>query len=113
METKQAGLRLKAVRKDLLGISSSYKLAEELKLSQSTVAAYETGKLEMGLNTLSYLYNKYGVLPHYIVTGEGDAIDHSKSKATPSEAVKLMQSDILALKALVEGLTKEIKNLKK
>lgn len=97
----------------MLGISSSYRLTDELNLSQSTVAAYETGKLEMGLNTLSYLYSKYGVLPHYIVTGDGDAIDNNKSRATPSEAVKQMQSNILALKALVEGLTKEIKSLKK
>lgn len=101
MSLKDTGERLKAVRKETLGISSGYTMAQEMGVSQSTYAQYETGKMEMGVNFLTKLYEKYGILPTYIVSGTGPI------KAGP-ESKKELVTDISHLKAKMEAIAAKV-----
>lgn len=101
---KEIGQRLKMIRKDVLKISSSYTLAEELGLPQSTVISYETGRNEVPCSFASKLYSRYGVLPMYLITGKGEVRDKPGKKSATVTDIANMKADIMALKAMVDYL---------
>lgn len=100
------GERLKAVRRDILGISSGYTLAKEMGISQSSYASYELGKMEIGTVFLAKLYEKYGVLPTYITTGHGPVLVAPGKK-------KEAEGDLTHLNAMVKALAAKVDRLSK
>ena len=67
---KEIGLRFKEFRNTIK--KSQYKLAEELKSSQSTITKIEIGKLFPGAPLQNYLHRNYHLNLNWLLTGEGE-----------------------------------------
>lgn len=101
MSVKDIGNRLKFVRRDILKISSSYAMAEAMGVAQSTYIQYELGKMEIGVLFLGKLYEKFGILPSYIVSGTGMVKEGPENKKT-------LVTDITTLKAQMEAMAAKV-----
>lgn len=101
---KKEGERLKHVRKDILGISSSYDIAEELGISQSAYINYETGKRLISSEVLEKMYSKYKILPNYLLLGKNPIKEGQEEKQNLVTDISKMKAQILVLTSQVEFL---------
>ena len=69
---KEIGLRFKEFRKSIK--KSQKKLAEEFKVSQTTIASIETGNSFPGIHYQNYLYSQYHLNINWLLTGCGEMI---------------------------------------
>jgi transcriptional regulator with XRE-family HTH domain len=104
MSSIEAGKRLRSVRKDLLQISSSYTMSEEMGIPQSTYISYELGKMDITGSFLAKLYEKYSILPSYIVLGKTPIKDVPDGKVDLKTEMKQIKSQLLTLIAQVDLL---------
>ena len=69
---KDIGLRFKEFREAIK--KSRQKLADELKVCQTTITYIETGKCFPGIPFQNYLYGQYHLNLNWLLTGKGEMI---------------------------------------
>jgi transcriptional regulator with XRE-family HTH domain len=104
IHTREAGLRLKSIRKEILNIRSGHSMAEQMGIPHGTYVHYELGSLEMGVTFLVKLYEKFGILPDYILIGK------LPIKETPTKRRSALK-EIDELKVQISILTSKIDRL--
>ncbi|TDO21935.1 helix-turn-helix domain-containing protein [Pedobacter duraquae] len=107
---KTPGERLKLIRKDTLNIKSSYDIAEQLGISQSTYVSYELGRMDMNVSFLTKMHEKFGIMPDFIALGKGSPKGNpDKNTSQIPEDLRSLKSKVLALEARLEKLARKIK----
>ena len=71
-DRKILGQRLKSALKGL-GLKG-VDVAKDLGVAENTVSQWFQGKREPKLEVLKFLYQKYGINPLYVITGEGSPV---------------------------------------
>ncbi|MCP4146211.1 MAG: helix-turn-helix transcriptional regulator [bacterium] len=69
---KEVGRRFRRFRESIE--KAQYELAEELGISQSTIANIERGKAFPNINYLHNFYHKYNLNINWLITGEGEML---------------------------------------
>ena len=74
---KEVGRRFLQFRKRIG--KAQHQLAEELKVSQSTIANIECGKAFPNITYLHHFYHKYRLNVNWLLTNQGDMLSEPKS----------------------------------
>lgn len=105
--TKEAGIRLKSVRKEILNIRSGYSMADQMGIPHGTYVHYELGSLEMGVTFLVRLYERFGILPDYILIGKLPIKETPTKKRSALKEIDELKVQISILNSKIDYLTRE------
>jgi transcriptional regulator with XRE-family HTH domain len=76
---KEIGRRFAEFRQSIK--KSQYKLANELKVCQSTITYIETGKIFPGITFQNFLYDQYNLNINWLLTGKEDMLISPEEKS--------------------------------
>lgn len=104
MENKIAD-RLRQVRITLN--KSQHQMAHALNIPQPTYWRWESGQVDIRVETIAELYLKFGVLPMYMCCGEGPMFKKDEPKKSLITDLKKIEAEQLAMRAKIDYLSRK------
>jgi len=101
----KSGENLRLIRK-LLN-KTTYEMASELKIPQSTYSKYENGWSSITVEVLSKLYRKYGAMPNFICCSEGPKFRKEDEKKNIVTDISMIKADQESIKAKLNFLARK------